>query len=53
MKTCVKLHEIGEIDDYLHVNKPTSDKQLSSLLEGLSGLTLPNSKNSYYENKVS
>ena len=55
MNTCKKLHELGEINDYLQIktNKESNvEGAKDQLLEKLAGITLSDSNNSYYEKKV-
>ena len=55
MNTCMKLHELGEFNDYLQF-KPkkgnNEEGEKDELLEKLSRITLSDSNNSYYEKKV-
>ena len=55
MNTCIQLHELGEINDYLQFKNNKQSKEevhIDQLLEKLSGIILSDSNNSYYEKKV-
>lgn len=55
MNTCIKLHDLGEIDEYLQITYNKVKKEgitVDDLTTKLSEITILEGKNCYYEKKV-
>ena len=55
MNTCIKLHNLGEIDEYLQITYNSVKKDgiiMDDLTTKLSEMNILEGKNCYYEKKV-